>query len=145
MKTVGYVLIGLLLFAGIAAWVRLHAPGQSGVAAVGALAPRTSFSVGSHATTSPPITLQGTYVLDYSYGLPPAPYLMFYDSEQRLRSRQLVYYGSRACNPNAGDYPCVSPYTAEHGYPYLADGSHIRVEGYPYEDRFLVLSLAPID
>lgn len=111
-------------------------------AAAGSIHNRGTFSVGG---TGPqaygPYTISGTAILDYSHGTPPVPFIEYLNVRNATTTKQLVYYGARACNPNAGDIPCVPPYSASDGYPTVLNGEPLTVTGYLYEDRFLVTSM----
>lgn len=112
------------------------------VAAAVSEAHEGSFSIGgSGPQMYGPYTIHGTTILDYSHGTPPAPYIEYLDTHNATSTKQLVYYGARACNPNAGDFPCVPPYAATDGYPSLSYGERITATGYIYEDRFLITSI----
>lgn len=88
-----------------------------------------------------PYTISGIAILDYSHGIPPVPFIEYLNVQNATSTKQLVYYGARACNPNAGDIPCVTPYSASDGYPSVKNSERITVTGYIYEDRFLVTSM----
>lgn len=83
-----------------------------------------------------PYTVSGTVVYDDGY--PPAPYIQYQNARHATSTKQLVFYGARACNPSAGDIPCVPPYETTDGYPAFRNGDPITVTGYMYEDRFLI-------
>jgi hypothetical protein len=89
-----------------------------------------------------PVTLTGTVLIDRNSGYPYAPYIKYTDEKGRTRTKQLVYYGVRGCNPNAGDFPCVPSYPTDYGYPKVEDGSPIRAEGYLNDDRLIVTRTA---
>lgn len=104
--------------------------------------PRGTFSIGGPGPRAyGPYTISGTAILDYSHGTPPVPFIEYLNTHNATTTKQLVYYGARACNPNASDIPCVPPYSATDGYPAVANGERITVTGYLYEDRFLVTSM----
>lgn len=89
-----------------------------------------------------PYTIHGRVIMDTSQGIPAVPYVEYFNTNNATTTKQLVYKGARACAPGAGDYPCVSPYSATDGYPQLTDGEAITVTGYIYENRFLITSLS---
>ena len=112
------------------------------IAAVAASARTEVFRVGG---TGPqaygPYTISGIAILDYSHGIPPVPFIGYLDMHNATSTKQLVFYAARACNPNAGDIPCVPPYSATDAYPSVTNGERITATGYIYEDRFLVTSI----
>lgn len=120
----------------------LYYGAEYAVAGAAAGARRVSLTVGG---TGPepngPYTIHGIAILDYSSGIPPVPYIEYLNTKNASATKQLVFYSARACNPSAGDYPCVPPYSASDGYPAVSNGQQITVTGYLYEDRFLVTSI----
>ena len=143
MKMALITLVGVTLLALAILVIRtVYYGAQYAVAGAASGARLVAVSVGG---TGPqpngPYTIHGTAILDYSHGTPPAPYIEYLNTKQATTTKQLVYYGARACNPAAGDFPCVPPYSASDGYPLVSTGQHITATGYIYEDRFLVTSI----
>jgi len=88
-----------------------------------------------------PYTIHGTAIMDASHGIPAVPFIEYLNAKNATTTKQLVYYGARACNPAAGDIPCVPTYAINGAYPQVTTGQSITVTGYIYEDRLLVTSM----
>lgn len=143
LSAVLVVIAGLLLLLLAFLILRLLLDGtRYAVAAAVSGAHTGTFSVGG---TGPqmygPYTITGTAIMDASHGTPAVPFIEYLNTHNATSTKQLVYYGVRACAPEAGDIPCVPPYHTTDGYPLLSTGERITVTGYIYEDRFLITSL----